>query len=122
MVIAIASDGKTLETSVSQHFESCNYLLIVDTSDMSIQAIENESDFSGEILAKKIIDFNCEGIITGELNRGEFDILADAYVTRYLGSDHSGANALDLIKKRELALIRTFDGAQQCEGTHEHQL
>ena len=45
MVIAISSDGKTLETSVSQHFESCNYLLIVNTSDMSIQAIENEADF-----------------------------------------------------------------------------
>ncbi|HEY5556596.1 NifB/NifX family molybdenum-iron cluster-binding protein [Acetobacterium sp.] len=122
MVIAITSDGKTLETSVSQHFELCNYLLIVNTSGMSVKAIENETGFSGEVLAKKIIDFNCEGIITGKLNRGEFDILADAYITRYLGSDHSGAKALDLMKKRELALIRTFDGAQQCEGNHDHQL
>ncbi|MGV8906375.1 MAG: NifB/NifX family molybdenum-iron cluster-binding protein [Acetobacterium sp.] len=121
MIIAVASEGKTLANDVSEHFNCCHYLLVVDTSDLSIQAIENESAFTGETLAKKVLDFNCEGTITGELNRSEFDILADAYITRYLGSGHSGTEALDLIKKRKLSLIRTFDGAQQCGGDHEHQ-
>jgi len=121
MIIAIASDGKTLENNVSEHFEFCRYLLVVNTLNLSVNAIENKKDFSSESLAKKVIDFDCEGIITGELKVGEFNILANAYITRYLGSGYSGLNALDLMKKRELTLIRTHDEAVQCEGTHQHK-
>lgn len=121
MIIAIASDGKTLEHHVSEHFEFCRYLLVVNTSDLSVNAIENKSDFSSESLAKKVIEFDCEGIITGELKIDEFNILADTYITRYSGSGNSGLNALDLMKKRELKLIKTHDGAVHCEGTHPHE-
>lgn len=120
MIIAISSDGKTLENAVSQQFELCRYLLIVDTSDLSVQAIENKEDLSSEMLAKKIVDCDCEGTITGELKVAEFNVLADAYITRYSGLGYSGVKALDLMKKRELTLIKTHDGAVQCEGTHQH--
>lgn len=123
MYLAMTMDGKTLESTVSRHFEACNYLLVVDTSDLSVNVIENTDDFTQENLAQKVIEFNCEGIITGVISHPEaFDILADACITRFLGSGYSGMEALDLTKKRELKLIRNINGTDKCNGDHDHQL
>jgi predicted Fe-Mo cluster-binding NifX family protein len=122
MFLAITMDGETLESNVSQRFEGCKYLLVVNTSDLSVIAIKNSDDFSAESLAQKIIEFNCEGIITGTIKNPEaFDILADACVTRFRGSEFSGMEALDLMKKRELKLIRNINGTDGCDGDHVHQ-
>lgn len=122
MFLAMTMDGKTLESNVSQRFEACNYLLVIDTADLSVNVIENSDDLSEESLAQKVIEFNCEGIITGALSHPEaFDILADACVTRFLGSGYAGIEALDLMKKRELPLIRNINGTDGCDGDHDHQ-
>lgn len=121
MLIAMTMDGETLESNVSQQFEGCKYLLVINTSDLSVIAIENSDDFSAESLAQKIIEFNCEGIITGAIRHPEaFDILADACVTRFLGPGFSGMEALDLMKKHELKLIRNINGTDGCDGDHDH--
>lgn len=121
MVLAMTMDGKTLESNVSQRFEECNYLLVTNMSDLSVNVIENTDDFTQESLAQKIIELNCEGIITGALTHPEaFDILADACVTRFLGAGYSGMEALDLMKKRKLKFIRNINGTDTCEEDHHH--
>ena len=121
MYLAMAMDGKNLDSDVSQRFEACKYLLLVETDDLSIKVIENKAELSAESLAEKIIAAACEGVITGLFDQPEaFDILADACITRYLGTGHSGKAALDLMKKRELKLIRNIEGTDQCDGDH-HQ-
>jgi|LGVF01.2.fsa_nt_gb predicted Fe-Mo cluster-binding NifX family protein len=118
MNIAIASTGEKLENSVSEKFESCQYLQIVNTTDSSVKVIENKVNLSGISLAKKIIDEDCEGVITGKINEKEFDIIADACVTRYNGFGYSGKEALELMEKRKLKLIRNFQGTDYCEENH----
>ncbi|KNZ42278.1 NifB/NifX family molybdenum-iron cluster-binding protein [Acetobacterium bakii] len=121
MYLAMTTDGKTLESNVSQRFEECKYLLVVDTNDLSVNAIENTAALTQEGMAQKVIEFNCEGIITGVISHpGAFDILADAYITRFLGSGHSGTEALALMDQRELALIRNISGSDHCDGDHDH--
>lgn len=121
MFLAMTMDGKTLESNVSQRFEGCKYLLVINTTDLSVNAIENTDDLTQESLAQKVIEFNCEGIITGILSHPKaFDILADACVTRFLGSGYAGMEALDLMKKRELKLIRNINGTDECDGDHDH--
>ncbi len=72
-------------------------------------------------MAQKIIEFNCEGIISGAISHPEaFDILADACITRFLGPGFSGMEALDLMKKHELKLIRNINGTDGCDGEHDH--
>ena len=77
MYLAMSMDGKTLENNVSQQFETAKYLLVVDTTSLSVSAIENCESFSAESLAQKVIDLNCEGIITGAISDPQaFEILA----------------------------------------------
>ena len=79
MYLAMAMDGKNLDSDVSQRFEACKYLLIVETDDLSIKVIENKAELSAESLAKKIIATDCEGVITGMFDHPDaFDVLADA--------------------------------------------
>ena len=119
MYIAVAAEGNKLTDKVSQSFDLCKYLLIVNMSDMSVNAIKNESHFSEEELSKKVIDFNCEAIITGNLNKTAFDILAEACITRYFGYGNSAGEALVLMEKNSLNLIRNLEGTNDCGGNHQ---
>jgi predicted Fe-Mo cluster-binding NifX family protein len=119
MKIAMIMDGNTLETSVSSEFDAGNFLLVVSRSESTVVAIETIGDLAPEKLAQRIIDLNCEGIITGNFqSQKAFDILSDACVTRYLGTGYSGMAALDLMNKRSLPLIRNFEGTEGCSGEH----
>lgn len=120
MVIALTMDGKTLEDKVSLQFEACNYLLVVDVFNMSVDVIENKMAFTGEKLAKKIIDLKCEGVITGKLTPIAFDTLANAGITRFQGAGYTGLDALVFMKKKELKLIRYHEGSEKCTGNHNH--
>lgn len=122
MNIAVAAEGKSLDSKVSEKFEKCLYLLIVDMDDLSITAIENDESLgkaSGEDLADEVLKYDCEALITGNIQSKAFDVLADAFVTRYLGSGYSVEKALNLMEERSLKLIKTFDGKDSCGG-HQH--
>jgi predicted Fe-Mo cluster-binding NifX family protein len=94
---AVAEEGNDLKDEVSQRFGSCKYLLVVNMSDLSVNAIQNKRSL-GEELAQKVIDFGCEAVITGELNSAE--------------------KALELMEKRLLKLIRNHEETKGCDGNH----
>jgi len=118
MKIAVTAEDKSLDSQVSDKFEKCLYLLIVNMNDLSITAIKNDES-SGEDLANEVLKHDCEALITGDIQPKAFDILADAFVTRYLGVGHSVQKALELMEERLLELIKTFDGKDSCGG-HQH--
>lgn len=117
MKIAVVAEGKSLDSQVSEKFEKCLYLLIVNMNDLSITAINNE-EVSGENLANEILKYDCEAVITGDIEERAFDILADACVTRYYGVGYSVEKALELMDNRSLKLIRSYDGTDNCGGNH----
>lgn len=122
MKIAVTADGKTLNNIVSQEFEKCLYLLIVNIDDLSIKVIKNDdlsAGSSGENLASEILKYDCEAVITGKIKPLVFDKLADACVTRYFGSGKSVQNAIELMNDRSLKLLRNYDGTEECDG-HYH--
>lgn len=122
MNIAVAADGKSLESKVSEEFERCLYLLIVNMDDLSITAVKNNESAEssiGENLAKEVLKYDCEALITGKIkNSAAFDILADACVTRFLGDHNSAENALKLMEKNSLKLLRNYDGTEECSDHH----
>lgn len=117
MNIAVAAEGNSLDSQVSEKFEKCICLLIVNMNDLSITVINNE-DSSGENLANEILNYDCEGLITGNIEVKAFDILADACVTRFFGVGYSVEKALKLMENRLLKLIRNADGTGGCSGHH----
>lgn len=120
MNIAVAAEGKSLDSKVSDEFEGCLYLLIVNMKDSSITVIENELSerASGENLARAVLAYHCEALITGEIRSPAFNILADAYVTRLFGAGHSVEKALELMEKGSLRIIKNVDGSEKCSGHH----
>lgn len=118
MNIAVSADGQSLDSKVSEQFDSCNYLLIVNMDDSKvIIAIKNENS-SEEDLAEEVIQYDCEALITGKLNPTAFNILTNACVTRYLGIGHSVETALDLMERQLLKYIKNPEGTDECNGPH----
>jgi predicted Fe-Mo cluster-binding NifX family protein len=120
MYIAVTADGKDLESPVAEVFETCRYLLIVDMDSMETEAIENTFGKPEEDLSKRILDRDCEAVITGQISPEAFEIVAGACVTRYLGIGHTAGNALDLMQRYALDLIKSADGSDSCED-HDHE-
>jgi predicted Fe-Mo cluster-binding NifX family protein len=115
MYIAVAAEGPGLENIVSDKFEKCGYLLIVNMDDMSVDPVKNEPALS---LAEEILKHDCEAVITGVIEASSFDILADSFITRYLGSGNTVAAALELMEKNQLEVIRNSEGSAGCGGNH----
>lgn len=102
MNIAVAADGKNLDSQVSEQFEQCLYLLIINLNDLSIIEIKNDESHtisSIEDLANKVLKYDCEAIVTGTMNSVAFNIFSDAGVTKFLGSDCSVEESFERIKK-----------------------
>lgn len=118
MLIAVAADGQSLESLVSQEFNSCRYLLIICMEDMEFKAIENKDGLLGETLSHKIIEYNCEALITGVLTPQTFDLIADNCITRYDGRGHTVKDALALMDQYALKLIRNVEGTDDCGNHH----
>lgn len=116
MNIAVAADGQSLDSQVSEEFGLCLYMLIVNMDDLTVTIIKTE-ELSGpspeENLTRKVLEYNCEAVITGNINQTGLNILADAFVTRYFGAGHSVKDALELSEKRMLNLIK-----DECTSHH----
>lgn len=118
MNIAVTADGNNLDSQVSEQFETCSYMLIVNMDDLSVTPI-NRNEISGtspeENLARIVLDYNCEAVITGNIYQTAFDILTNAYITRYYGAGHSVREALELSENQKLMLIK-----EDCTSDHKH--
>jgi predicted Fe-Mo cluster-binding NifX family protein len=127
MKIGITVDDSGLEGTVSQKFADCKFLMIVTIEDHLVgesstirdaKTIENKLGNPEFNLAQELIDHDCEAVITGELNPVEFDLIADACITRYHGAGYSACIALDQMEKRELCMIRNLEGTNGCDESH----
>lgn len=123
MNIAITVDGDVIGSQVSEQFERCKSLLIVNAETMDVTVIansESKEEIAGEQLAQKVVEHDCEGVITGLISSVAFELLAGAGVTRFLGTKYDGAMALVLMHANKLELIRDADGGTECGGSHHH--
>ncbi len=130
MNIGITVDGESLNSKVSEKFNTCSYLLIVNIDDQSIGKtpriketiiLENREKESGRQLAQELITYDCEAVITGSLDSAEFELIADACITRYSGAGYQASIALEKMEKRELNMIRNLEGTTGCgEAGHTH--
>lgn len=119
MKIAITLNENSFKSDVSSEFEKSQYLLISNFPEMTALVYEKTDNMTAEELAQKVIDCDCECVITGEITtRTAFDLLADAGITRYNGSDYSGAKSVELMNQKKLPLTKTFSGETGCSGNH----
>lgn len=118
MLIAVSADGQELSSAVSENFESCRWLLIVETDTMAVEAVRNTGKSNAEALAKFVVEQDCEAVISGSLTPEIFDIIADACVTRYCGTGLTAREALSRMDNNTLGYIRNAEGTDTCQGDH----
>jgi predicted Fe-Mo cluster-binding NifX family protein len=119
MYIAVAADGKGLGSLVSNDFVSCEQLFIVNMDSMTIETFENPGEPKGEDLARKVVEYKCEAVITGKLTQEAFDIIADDDITRYDGRGCSVRDALAMMDRNTLKLIKNVEGTDECDSQHD---
>lgn len=116
MLIAVSAEGRDLSSPVSPKFESCRWLLMIETDSMTIEAVESIGD--GAALAGIIVERDCEAVITGSFTPEIFDTIANACITRYKGDGLSIKESIELMDKNTLEYIRYADKDDTCHGDH----
>lgn len=116
MKIAFTTNESSIDAIVSKTFEGSNFLLVVETDDLSMK-IYKKTDNDGIDYAKKIIEEDCEAVITGTIEESAFEPIAAACVSRMKGTGYTVKDALALMNTYKLEIIRDFNGST---GNHQH--
>lgn len=115
MLIAVSAGGRELLSAVKK-FETCRWLLFIETDDMTIDTVKNEA--GAKALAEMVVQRDCEAVITESFTPEIFNLIADACITRYSGTRLSVKEAITRMDKNTLEYIRYADKDDTCHGDH----
>jgi len=106
MKVAVSSTGKTLESAVEPRFGRCSWFLIVETGDMTSEALSNESvalgGGAGIQSAQFIVSKGATAVLTGNCGPNAMSALSAAGVNVILGQTGTVREAVERFKKGEL--------------------
>ena len=107
MRVAITATGPELSSPLDQRFGRARYLLIVDTPDSVVAAVDNQagvdaSQGAGIQAAQSVIDNNTSILITGHCGPKAFRALKAGGVHVYLAPDGTVAEAIAAFRSGDL--------------------
>jgi len=112
--LAISAAGPELSSPVDQRFGRARYLLIVDTPERAVQAIDNHAGMNaaqgaGVQAAQSVIDSEASVLITGHCGPKAFRALRAAGIHVYLAPEGTVEEAIARFQTNELELARAAD-------------
>ncbi len=106
MKIAVSSNGTDLGSQINPRFGRCAYFLIVESEDMSFEAIENENNAlgggAGIQTAQDIASKGVKTVITGSCGPNAVRTLSAAGVELFVGQSGTIKEAVEKHKNGEL--------------------
>ncbi|MFH2093103.1 MAG: NifB/NifX family molybdenum-iron cluster-binding protein [Pseudomonadota bacterium] len=103
MKIAVSAFGEDLNAQINPRFGRCDYLLIVDTDTMAVDAYSNESrNLSGGAgiqSASFVISKGIKALLTGDCGPKAMDVFSTANVAVYTGQTGTVQQAVDRFKQ-----------------------
>ncbi|MBN2209422.1 MAG: NifB/NifX family molybdenum-iron cluster-binding protein [Candidatus Coatesbacteria bacterium] len=107
MIVAVSSEGKTLESKIDQRFARAPYFLFIDTETGELEAHDNAdtmnaSHGAGPQAARLMADKGAEVLITGHCGPNAFRALNAAGVKIVTGASGTVAEVLEKFKSGEL--------------------
>ncbi len=112
MKIAITSCGIFPDSPIDPRFGRCDYFVIVDTRDMSFEAIDNDSKFLSQGAGVKSAEFiaskGVQVVITGHVGPNAMRALSAAGVLVVLCPNDSIEEA---VEKYQQGQLKSFNGA-----------
>lgn len=103
-------------------FAGSPYLLILDADTGDLVHSETFPEDGEADMARLVLQWKCEGIVCGLLEKEPFDILAlEGFVTRYDGTGMTISEALEKMNGYELNYISDHLGGTGCPtDAHDH--
>ena len=103
MKVAVSASSKNLDAPIDQRFGRCAFFMVVDTDDMSFEAVDNEnaalSGGAGIQAAQLLASKGVEVIITGNIGPNAVKTLSAAGVQVVTGQTGTVRQAVDDFKK-----------------------
>ncbi|MFZ7110245.1 MAG: NifB/NifX family molybdenum-iron cluster-binding protein [Desulfatiglandales bacterium] len=107
MKVAVSASGADLDAQVDPRFGRCAYFLIVETDDMSFEAINNESmglgGGAGISAAQGVASKGAKAVITGNCGPNAVNTLAAAGIQLYVGQSGSVREAVERFRNNQLS-------------------
>ena len=120
MRISVITNGRSNGSVVCERYEEGKFLLIYETDNNTILKVYPAYEKDPLFFAKKTVAHDCEAIVCGIMQKPEFEMIAEAGITRYNGSGLGALIALRAAVANELPLFTDFEGGTGCsEYTHE---
>ena len=106
MKIAIASKGKTLSSHVDDRFGRCPYFLVLDTTSMTTETIENpgqkEKNAAGIRACQMLIGKNINAVVVKNIGHNSHVTLTGAGMDVYTVTSGTVSAAIRKVKRSEL--------------------
>ncbi|WP_066636117.1 NifB/NifX family molybdenum-iron cluster-binding protein [Desulfolucanica intricata] len=109
MKIAVSAQGQDLNDPVNQRFGRCEYFVIYDQTNDSIQALANpggnSSGGAGIKTAQTLANNNVDIVLVGNIGPNAVETLNAANIDIYTGIQGTVKDSLELYKKGKLPKI-----------------
>jgi predicted Fe-Mo cluster-binding NifX family protein len=106
MRIAVASTGKTISSRLDDRFGRCPYFLVLDTTSMKNETIENagqqEKDAAGIKACQILIDNDINAVVVKNIGHNSHVTLTGAGMDVYIVTSGTVGAAMKKVKQGEL--------------------
>jgi len=113
--IAVSAGGKDLDSQIDPRFGRCAYFVIVETDDMSFEALDNEGitlgGGAGIQAAQLVASKDVRTVITGNCGPNAVKTLSAAGVEVCMGQTGTVREAIERYKRGDTKATRTRNGA-----------
>ncbi|MFO7715732.1 NifB/NifX family molybdenum-iron cluster-binding protein [Desulfosarcina sp.] len=107
MKIAISAKGKTLESTIDERFGRCPYFIILETTDMSYEAVENTNadlaTSAGIQAASFVASTGAKAVVTGNCGPKAMQVFAATDINIILGQRGVIKDVVEKFKAGELS-------------------
>ena len=111
MKIAVSATGNSMESQLDQRFGRAASFIIVETTTMDFEAIDNtgvaSSGGAGISAGQLVADKEAEALITGNVGPNAMNVLKAAKIEIYKGIASTVKENVELFKKGTLEKINT---------------
>ena len=109
MKIAVASKGKTISSHVDDRFGRCPYFLVVDTTSMTTETIENpgqtEKNAAGIRACQMLIDEGVNAVVAKNIGHNALVTLTGAGMDVYTVASGTVSTIVEKVKRGELTAV-----------------
>ncbi len=110
--------------TVAKLFSNAAHVVLIDAENGSFIKEFAREKLSDTDFARRIAEEDPEAVITGDINKEPFEILAEEFfITRYYGSGLKAAESVRLMNEYKLRIIPDYIGGTGCHTDgecHDH--